>query len=152
MRTGWHPHPVLISKSKWQPDEYAIRLSFLNKMTFFFKWQPDGVAIRLSFYFEMTIGWGVIRFSFYFKMTTGWHTHPIVFFLKYKPNEIPSSFHFFVYMNRIVTVVELKFYIGVQKECIRMQEEFVNKVLSGGHHRMRCHFIMLYFILQMSTK
>jgi len=28
-------------------------------------------------------------------------------------------------MNRIETVVELKFYIGVQEECIRVKEEFV---------------------------
>jgi len=38
---------------------------------------------------------------------------------------VPSGFYFFVYMNRIETAVELKFYIGVQEECIRVKEEFV---------------------------
>jgi len=33
--------------------------------------------------------------------------------------------YFFARMNRIGSVVELKFYIRVQEEDIRMQEEFV---------------------------
>jgi len=54
----------------------------------------------------MTTGWHPIRFirlSFYFEMTTGWRCH----------------------MNQIGSVVELKIYIKVQEEDIRVQEEFV---------------------------
>jgi len=39
---------------------------------------------------------------------------------------VPSGSYFFARMNRIGSVVELKFYIKVQEEDIRMQEEFVN--------------------------
>ena len=140
----WEPDDILIRLSfqnkKWQPDEYVIRFSFPNKMTFFLndnrmrlssdchfilKWQQDECVIWLSFYFEMTTGCGVIRFFFYFKMTTGWHTHSIVFFLKCEPDGGAIRFYFFVHVNRIVTVVELKFCIGVLEEYIRVQEEFV---------------------------
>jgi len=42
---------------------------------------------------------------------------------------VPSSSYFFARMNRIGSVVELKFYIKVQEEDIRVREEFV--LLSG---------------------
>jgi len=161
MRTGWHSHPVVISKSKWQSDEYAIRLSFTNKMTFFLndnrmglpsgchfilKWQPDKGVIWLSFYFEMTIGWGVIRFSFYFKMTTEWHTHPIIFFLKYEPDGGVIQFYFFVHVNSTVRVVELKFCIGVLEECIRIQEEFVIVVWVAIYNFMGFSLLFVEFL------
>jgi len=38
---------------------------------------------------------------------------------------VPSGSYFFARMNRIGLVVELKFYIRVQEEDIRVQEEFV---------------------------
>jgi len=38
---------------------------------------------------------------------------------------VPSGSYFFFHMNRIKSVVELKFYIRVQEEDIRVQEEFV---------------------------
>jgi len=63
---------------------------------FILKWQPDDILIRL--YFFWNVNW----------------------------MEVPSGSHFFVHVNRIVVVVELKFCIEVQEECIRVQEEFVH--------------------------
>ena len=41
---------------------------------------------------------------------------------------MPSGSYFFSYMNRIGSVVELKIYIRVQEEDIRVQEEFVIEI------------------------
>ena len=38
---------------------------------------------------------------------------------------MPSGSYFFTRINRIGSIVELKFYIRVQEEDIRVQEEFV---------------------------
>jgi len=38
---------------------------------------------------------------------------------------VPSDSYFFTRINRIGSIVELKFYIRVQEEDIRVQEEFV---------------------------
>jgi len=48
-------------------------------------------------------------------MTTGWGCHPVLIFL-------PR-------MNRIGSIVELEIYIRVQEEDIRVEEEFVSKVI-----------------------
>jgi len=45
---------------------------------------------------------------------------------------VPSGSYFFVHVNRIVVVVELKFCIGMQEECIRVQEEFVLALMVHG--------------------
>ena len=59
-------------------------------------------------------------------MTTGWGCHPVVIlFWNVNRMGVPSGSYFFSYMNRIVSVVELKIYIKVQEEDIRVQEEFV---------------------------
>jgi len=43
---------------------------------------------------------------------------------------VSSSSYFFARINRIGSVVELKFYIRIQEEDIRVQEEFVTEHLS----------------------
>jgi len=40
---------------------------------------------------------------------------------------VSSGSYFFTRINRIRSIVELKFYIRVQEEDIRVQEEFVNE-------------------------
>ena len=50
------------------------------------------------------------------------------FFLKCEPDGGAIRFYFFSYMNRIGSIVELKIYIRVQEEDIRVQEEFVQNV------------------------
>jgi len=47
------------------------------------------------------------------------------FFLNVNRMRVPSNSYFFARMNRIGSVVKLKFYIRVQEEDIRVQEEFV---------------------------
>jgi len=90
---------------------------------FILKWQPDDTPIRLSFYFEMTTGWGC------HPVILKWQPDDILirlsFFLKCESDGVSSDSYFFARMNRIWSVVELKFYIRVQEEDIRVQEEFV---------------------------
>jgi len=61
-------------------------------------------------------------------MTTRWGCHPVVIlFWNVNRMGMPSGSYFFSYMNWIGSVVELKIYISLQEEDIKVQEEFVPK-------------------------
>ena len=139
MITGWGCHPVLISKSKWEPDgthpvlihqigKFFCSSSTTPKPQINYSNQQYHLLIankhqKLLTYclFEglikdletdevkMKSRWDVIQFLFYFEMTTGWHTHPIVKFFR---SDIRMECHpvfFFDIMNRMGVLFILRY-------------------------------------------
>jgi len=122
---------------KWQPNggAGAIRLSFYFEMTAGWRCHP----VVILFWNDNQMGCHPVVILFW--NDNRMECHPVVilfwndnrmrvpsgchFFWNVNRMGVPSGSYFFSYMNRIGSVVELKIYIRVQEEDIRVQEEFV---------------------------
>jgi len=118
-------------------------------------------VIRLSFYFEMTTGWGyhpvVILFWNDNRMGVSsdchfilkWQPNDILirlsFFLKCEPDGGAIRFLFFYPYKSDRVIVELKFYIRVQEEDIRVQEEFVSSMWAVVYYTVQIQTCTIYF-------
>jgi len=95
------------------------------------------VSSDCHFDLEMRIRWHSIRLSFEKKLTTEWAAHPVVIWKKIQPDGLliwlsiffkwqPDGVAIRFSLISIRTIVVLKFFIRVQEDRIRVQEELVH--------------------------
>jgi len=122
MTTGWHFHPVVNFFSNDNRMEVPSGSHFQIKMIT--GWNSSGSHSlnrkRINFsIWTMRTGWVWSGYHFDLEMRTGWHPHPIVIWKKINNRmEVSSGCHI-----RVIAI--WNFFIKVQEEPIRVQEELV---------------------------
>jgi len=137
MTTGWPAHPVV----KFFSDDNRIGVSFSShfQIKTMIRWNssdshsPNWKWINFLIW-TMRIGWVSSDYHFDLEMRTGWHPYPVVIWKKINNRMCrPSGFQFFFKWqpdgassgSHIRAIVVLKFFIRVQDERIRVQEELI---------------------------
>ena len=109
-----------------------LRKKFMMVMSWFGVWGVlDGKRINFSIW-TMRTRWVSSGYHFDLEMRTGWHPYPVVIWKRIN-NWISRSFDCHpVLINFHKGNCDINFFIRVQEEHIRMQEELVSRAISEG--------------------
>ena len=138
MTTGWRCHPVNFFSNDNRmgvPSGSHFQIKMITGWNLSGSHNPNW-KINLFPIWTMRTGWVSSDYHFDLEMRTGWHSHPVVIWKKINNRmEVSSDCH-----TRTFTV--WNFFIRVQKEPIRVQEELVPFIMFGEFFLVLIHSII----------